>query len=437
MNIRLWNWRRLKNVFLAGLAVPAGLSLALLSQAVEAQPQPEKLPVAPSPQAGQGSLGDYRRLALQTQPALKAYSASAAAAEAKSDALDNMRLAAIVRWDLPTRRKQAEQGVAAAHAQLQKAEQDTLYAVTRTYLSVLYARGQVQIAETALDPKGATSLYYLKDTIQDIYKNRRRKDVKEWHVDNIDVLIQVTRGRREEAKQGIDRALAALREAIGLEADCPLAISPTAKLPSLNSAVTREQIVSLALTRRGEIVQADAGIEVTSLEIHAQKLILGRSGQTFGSGSDLHADPVPQGIANSEYRPGAISVEMPAQLVGSKAARVEQAEALQGRAASVADKTRHLITLQAEDAYYKWQEAVHQVVEFEKAVASAKKLADTIREKFTPTDETSASVNDLVDSRVRATQLQVLLNQARFNALLGLAALERVTAGGFMPGFEK
>jgi outer membrane protein TolC len=201
--------------------------------------------------------------------------------------------------------------------------------------------------------------------------------------------------------------------------------------------VTREQIVSLALSRRGEIVQADAGIEVTSLEIDAQKRLHGPRGQTFASGSDIHADAVPQGFSNGEYRPGAITVEMPGQLVGSKAARVEQAEALQGRATSVADKTRHLITLEAEDAFYKWQEAVRQVADFEKAAASAKKLADTIRDKFNPTDETSASVNDLVDSRVRATQLQVLLNQARFNALLGLAALERVTAGGFLPGFEK
>lgn len=442
MKMRLWNWRRMKTALLAGVGVPAGLSLALLGQAAEPLLQPEKVQVLPAvAEPVPAGLAGLRHLALEKQPALAAYRASAAATEAKSDALDRMHLAALIRRDLPVRRKQAEQGVLASQAQLRKAEHDTLYGVTRTYLSVLYARQQLAIAERALDENDAavSSLLYLKKVAQGIYKDRTRPDVKKWNVDQIDVLVQVTRGRREEASLGIQRALAALREAVGLEADCPLTVDLKAVLPVFNQPVTREQVVALALDRRGEIVQASAGIEVTSLEIDAQKRIRGRQGETFAIGSDLHAEAVPQGFSNGEYRPGAITIEMPAKMVGSKAARREQAEALQSRAVAVADKTRHLVTLEAEDAYYKWQEASRQAVEYEKAAVAAEKVADDIREGFNPNDKQSArpTLDDVIEWRVRATQLRVLANQARFNALLGLAALERVTAGGIDPGFDK
>src|SRR5205823_7842281 len=130
---------------LAGLLIPAGLSVIAAMPAAEPLAQPGKKPaiVVEEPPPGLAAL---RLLALEKQPALAAYRASAAAAEAKSEALDRLKLASLIRRDLPTRRHQAEQGVLAAHAQLNKAEYDTLYAVTRTYLSVVYAQQQLAIA---------------------------------------------------------------------------------------------------------------------------------------------------------------------------------------------------------------------------------------------------------------------------------------------------
>jgi outer membrane protein TolC len=447
MNLRLWNWERLRASLLAGLAAPVGLSLALMSQGSEPLGQPEKLPAivgvaAPEKPASPVSLAEYRRLALEKQPALAAYRASVAAAEAKCDALDHMRLAGLLRRDLPTRRKQAEQGVLATQAQLLKAESDTRYAVTRNYLTALYAQEQLKIATAALDksPDAVSSLYYLKAVLEKPYKGAEedlRKDVKKWHLDRLDVLIQVTQGRRAEAQQGVFRALAALREAIGLDLDCPLAVDLEAKLPTFDAVPPREQIVALALDRRGEILQSSAGIEVTTLEIDAQKRLHGLRGQTFASGSDLHSEPVPQGFANGDYRPGAITIEMPGQLIGHKSDRIEQVEALQGRAVAVADKTRHLVTLEAEDAYYKWEQAKQQAAAYEEAARNAVAAADEVLKKFNVKDEKSASVNDLIEARVRATQIQVLANEARYHVRAALAALERVTAGGFQPGFDK
>ena len=79
--------------------------------------------------------------------------------------------------------------------------------------------------------------------------------------------------------------------------------------------------------------------------------------QTFASVADVHVRPIPQGISNTEYRPGAIGLEMPATLVGKRAGP-GAAGGGSGRAAAVVDKTRNLITLEVEDGYLKWEDAV-------------------------------------------------------------------------------
>ena len=445
MKLARWTWRTIRTRLLTALIVPAGLSLGMGLHAAE----PLAKPIMAAP--ADAGLAAYRQMGLDLQPALRAYRASAAAAEAKSEALCRLHLVGLVRRDLPIRRQQAEQGVVASQAQLTKAEAATVYAVTRTYLSLSYARQQLAIADRALEQKKnaagkdespVTSLYYLRALADSIRENGTRPDVKQWNVDQIDSLILTTAGRRREAQFGVERARAALVEAIGLEADCSPAPDAPGVLPTLKVAVKKDEVVALALERRGEMKQAAAGLETTDLEIQAQKRSFGLRADTFASGSDLHADPVPQGIANGEYRPGGITVEMPGQLVGKRGDRIEQAEALQGRAAAVADKARHLITLEAADAYFKWAEASQQAESYQAAAEKALKVADFLSDSekgFKPGDAMGRkpTLDDLVEARVKAVQLQLLANQAKYNALLALAALERITAGGFNPGFDK
>src|SRR5215831_13920525 len=45
------------------------------------------------------------------------------------------------------------------------------------------------------------------------------------------------------------------------------------------------------------------------------------------------------------------------------------------------------------------------------------------------------TLDELIETRLRATQLRLLATGARFRALLALAALERIRAGGFCPRF--
>ena len=452
MNHSLCNLRRLGARLLAGLTAPALLAVAGAG-AVGQQPAPQPHTVIPAVQAPL-DLATYRSLALERQPSLAAYRASLAAAQAKVEGLDKLVLAGLVRRDLPTRRKQAELGIGAAQAQLTKAEWDTLYAVTRTYLTVLYARQQLRVADRALgkglnenSPDYPTSLLYLRELGSKIFKEQSRRDVKQWDVQHVESLYQTTEGRAEEARQGVERALAALREAVGVGPDCPLPL-PTGDLPNISPVVDKDLVVSLALERRGEILLSRIGSEVTCLEIDAQNALHGPSAQTFASGSDIHAQPVPQGIADGEYRPAAISIEMPANLVGRRADRVHQAQELHNRAVAVVDKTRNLLTLEAEDAFYHWREAAAKVVAYERAAKTAADAADRLTREFKPEMKPTAdkpdipylawlpTYNDLVEARLRATRQRLLANQARYDLLLALAALERITAGGFCPGFE-
>jgi outer membrane protein TolC len=411
------------------LALPPLLLYASLAWTSSGDGADKKDSSAPS--AGL-TLAACRQLALEEQPALKAYRASQAAAAAKARAVDDLRLAPLVAHDIPIRRKQSALGVQIAEARVVQAEQETIYAVTRNYLTVLYARQQEALVDRALE-----NLRDLKDTVKQIVDDGLRKDVTARDLDRINVLVLLAEGKQEEAKAGSLRALAALREAIGLETDVPLALADN-NVPYPQPEVKHDQVLELALSKRQELLQASLAAEVVCLEVKAQGKMHGPQGRTFAAAADLHADAVPQGSQNSEYRPGAVGVEMPTMLVGDKSARVEEAEALQARADAVVEKTRKLITLDAEDTFLRWQEWSRKASRFREAAEQAEKLSRNLRDDFKMAG-TKVRLDDVITSGILATQIRVEGNEAQFKFLLVLAALERVTGGGlqFDFGFGK
>src|SRR5262249_9718753 len=150
-------------------------------------------------------------------------------------------------------------------------------------------------------------------------------------------------------------------------------------LPALNPPVCREDMIALALAKRGEMTQAAVAAEITAYEVKAQKTQFLPTARTFASAGDIHARPVPQGISNSEYRPGALSLGRPPSRAGPGHSRVEQASALHARAQAVVDKTRDLIALETDNAYLRWLEASRQTAEFGEAADKAVKLARSLR----------------------------------------------------------
>jgi outer membrane protein TolC len=422
--------RRLVSRIVNQWALLCAIALGSATSAARGQPEALALPEqAPAARAMPLTLADCVGVGLAQQSALAAHRASLAAAEAQKQALDNMHLAAVISKELCIRRQQAAEGVTIAAAGLQQAEWDTTYAVTRNYFSVIYATKQEAVVTGLLK-----KLKKAQDKAALLVKGGDPDVV----VTNIDIdrlvaNIDLIKLRQIEAAQGVKRAGAALREAMGVGASYCLVLDG-ADLPPLQEKLCREELIALALARRGDMVQASTAQRVTELEVHAQdRHCLFPTKPTFASVADVHVRPIPQGISDGDYRPGAVGLEMPTTLVGKRADRVQRAHDLNSRAVAVVEKTQGLITLEVEDAYFKWEEAALKLGALAQTYQRALKVSDSVTSRF---EIGKISGEELIRSQTLADQSQAAYNEALYNHALALAALERSTAGGFVPSYR-
>ena len=384
------------------------------------------LPVAPTAPAGSGklSLAECQALALHGHPRLAAQHASLAAAEDGSRAVDSLRLAPIVAHEVPIRRKQASIGVGAATAALHQTEHDVVYAVTRTYFTVLFAREQEVLARGVVDRLTATY-----ETAQKMLKAGAR-DVSSADVNRTLSYLRLAETRRVQAAQGEKRALAALKEAVGQGPQSQIDVPP-ARLPEPKIRPNREHVVAEAIARRGELIQAHSFTDVVCLEIDAQGTSHMLKMETFAAGSDIHCRPIPPVIRTGEYRPGGIPPEMPTMLAGSRSERMKHASSLKDRAESAAEETRNLIVLETEDAFLRWEEATAGLPLAKESADTADTLANDLSKDLS--SGLKVKVEDVVNARVLASQARSQYNELRYRQILALADLERATGGGFCP----
>jgi outer membrane protein TolC len=358
------------------------------------------------------------------QPALAAARASLAAAESGKRGLDSLRFGALLSPDLPIRKEQSCLGITIAAAAVQQAEWETRYAVARTYWSVLYARSQLHVVDGVVEKLDSSA----KKAKGFVAVGDPNIKVTQVDVDSLYLNLTFARAKRCEAAAGVEKATAALREAIGLCATDPL-IVPDEPLPSLVESFDKAILVQWALCKRGEMAQAAAAAQVAELEICAQQRLFCRPvTNTFAAGADLHAKQIPQGRANGEFVPGAIGLEMPTTFAGHRPERTERAADFATRAQAVVEKTRNLITLEVDAAYLKWEEAACKARLLADAPATAAKTAKTVQGRF---DQGATSGEDLIKARTQEDYAQAQYNEALFIHAVALATIERVTAGGY------
>jgi outer membrane protein TolC len=403
----------------------AGFSIA----ADEPPAAPPAPPAATAPAASPGStLSELIALALENQPNVKAARASLASAETQLAGVESLRFTAgLVQHDLDIRKKQACLGVTIAQAGLQRAEQETVYAVSRTYLTVQYARAQKKVASEVSD-----NLKFYQERVAEIVKKGESRDLTTNSVDKITVYLRLAENKRAEAEHGIDRAVAALREAVGLCGNVPLTIADV-PLPQPTGNPKKEEIIQLAIMHRPELIQVVTAAEVFHLEPAAQaRFPLPGQVPTLAAGGDIHSQPVPPTVIDGEYRPGGLLPEMPVSLGGPRWARVQRACDLATRADAVAEKTHNLIVLEAEDTFLKWNEARAKVAQSKDGVEAGNRLATNTRADFR--GEQKVKLDEVLTNEVLAGQAQGALNEALFQQALGFVNLERVTGGGFCAG---
>jgi outer membrane protein TolC len=422
---------RMQSFWRVALAGIAAWGVAVVSHAQQAQPADDlnELNNAINPcrvdrNLPRKTLQECTAIALQQQPALQAIRASLQQAEIGLESLRKVgRVGTLLVPDLKVRREQAERGVAVLYAELGQAEVDARYRVARLYFSAVCAEILYCLAK-----EGAEVLEDNAKNIEATLNDVPPRDFPftTYSVNRLKTLAATLAAKREEARLGYYLALAALREACGVGPDCLFAPADT-NLPYVRVTLTREEIVTQALARRGELFMAMLGAEVVHLEAQAQDSVRFRpSFRTFASGSDIHSRALPVEQRGKDYAPGAIGLEMPVLLAGSRATRVGRALALGERADAVVAKTRNLITLDAEAAFYLWQEANSKLDEL-------LKVRDQVR-AIRKIDDFKGDIEAIISIGL-AAQAEATLTQALLDHTLALINIERATAGGIATGF--
>jgi outer membrane protein TolC len=392
-----------------------------------------------APKAQAATLHAYRQIALENQPTIAATRAALKAALDRVQALDCLRVPSCLARDLPIRRKQAPLGVTIAQAGIAQAEAETLHGVTAGYLAALYANQQLRLTN---DPKEGIRhrLQDLQKTVNDFVAQKQRRDVTlREHRNLVKSFLETLDGRVLEAEQGKLRALAAMREAMGVAPDCVVAVPdgdlpcPSVEPPTLN------ELIALAVARRGEVIQAAVFAQVVCLEIDAQASTGKATMRTFASSSDIHAKPVPTGdLGGLNFRPSIVGPDMPAFLNGSRDARVQQARDYHERALANAVKARNLVALEVEDLYRRWLDKAQKAKHLETAYREALTFSERLMKLYTTNQEKGdyPNADQMINAGLMATRLQLEWREAHFQALLALAALERATSGGFAVDFD-
>jgi hypothetical protein len=373
-------------------------------------------------------LGECLAIAMERQPRLKAARSSLEASQLGKESLNTVgRLAERLSPDVPVRRQQADRGVAVAQAVLEQVHNESVYDVIRSYWTYVYARQQERTGSDVV-----VQLVVFRGILEDIIKSGVPGKLNQFTLYTMRDTIAEVRILREEAVTGQKRALGALREAMGVDPAFVFHPKDT-ELPILEGAVSRDQVVEAAITRRPELAQAAAGVDAFRLEICAQGMIRFRkSVPTLASGSDLHSRQVPMPVRNGEYRPGALAPEMPPNLVGRTESRVARATELSHRQDNVYELTLALVRLEAEDAFTAWEGATAKVRE-------AKARYDNARQFVTQAREVAGTVRQdpqlVITSEAQAGRAQAEYLKAVFEHVKALATLERVTAGAVKPAF--
>jgi hypothetical protein len=214
-----------------------------------------------------------------------------------------------------------------------------------------------------------------------------------------------------------------------IDAEFDLAREP---LPVIEAELDKNILIQHALTRRGEIILAGIASEVGRLEVFAQWSTKFRvRTQTYASTSDIHHQLIPQGSKEGEYRPDALAPEMPHHLIGNRENRTARAKALADRADSLLAKTRNLVALEATSAFVQWETATASA----KLAAEETRVTKEIFKRIKPVAGDAANYqSETIEKVIRAqaayTEARARYNEARFQQIVNLASLERITGGG-------
>ncbi len=367
--------------------------------------------------------------ALARQPNIKASMATLRATEIGGRSLTNLsRVAQLLTPDLCFRQQQAARGLTTAQADVLRVQYETIYDVTRQYYTFVYARQQEATATDIIDQM---EVFY--DIANELVKEGAQPDLNQFSLFRMEDAIAEVKKPRITSRNGQLQALAALKEAMGVEQAYSFVPRDT-ELPLMGGQLTQDQVKSFALSRRPELTLAAAGVDVFRLEVCAQAAVPRRMRvPTLASGTDLHSRYVPGPVRNGEYRPGALAPEMPTNLIGSREDRVARALEFSNRQETVLEKTQNLVELEATNSFLIWQSMLERFDLAKTRYDSAQKMVKLSRDNA----PSIRKYDQLILNEALAAKSQAEYLEAAFENIKALATLQRVTTGGIVPNFPQ
>ena len=323
------------------------------------------------------------------------------------------------------RHEQARLGARAAALDEQKARQETIFNVTRSYWGVVLAQAMIEVA----DESGAEA-FAVEEVANHLVK------VGNAHVNTPDVMRARTLRRLiENERIGASRlqqtAGAALRQAMGLPLDTPFELGDQS-LDVAPQPIAVQQVLAEAYMRRPEVAKTHIGEQIALLERKLAQAEYAPDIAAFASYVNLAGD---QGIldpGNPNLYSGGISVDVPIFQGGRRVAKRRQAQEQVAEARHTTDLVMQLIALEVQQAVLEYEEATAKLANGASAVKEAQTALEAYWSQYkgdlVRQDQMPGLFKDILETRLLLTRAQIEYNQALFGVHLALAKIHLAAA---------
>ena len=395
------------------------------STLIEETKPPESAPKKPQA-LPKLTLRECLAIAMEKQPKLAVLKASIGSANASYLAIENTHLLRLSP-DHKYRLGQACIGKQAAETELEQAIHDVTHAVVWTYYLVVYARDQQKATEEAR----RLAEFYLDPVQKTVEHKGGDREINVVVLRHLRARVAEAARLELKAESGFERAKAALREAMGVDSNYFFDVADQTLPDFANFDIKRDDVIGHAQTRRGEVILASLFSEASRLEAYAQWSILFRLRvETFASGGDIHSRHIPPGSKEGDYRPDAIGPEMPVQMIGGHGIRSQKAWELAARSDAVLQKTKNLVTLEADTAWCDYHYAGLSMAKAKIQLQESKENLKDLKEAAGMVIDNRSKLEQVLMAQEETTKAQAALNEAIYQRISALANIERITAGG-------
>jgi outer membrane protein TolC len=323
------------------------------------------------------------------------------------------------------RNQQAGLGVQAAGAQVVQSRQQTAFEVSRAYYGILLARELVRVIDDTAGRYRAVERL-VNSLLEEGDENVTTADLARFRALRVSAESQ-----KVEFQRAVDLARAALRQAMGLDPQAPVAPADE-RLEFRPVALELPALTAQALSRRPELIQAEIGVKNAVLEEKLAAAAFCPNVGLYGSFNTLSGQRTfPNPHEGEEWAAG-ISAEVPLFTGCRRLAERRKAGYQIQQAQETLQSARSLVTLEVEKVYLQYTEMAERVPLAEAAVRGARAALKAYDDQYVgglvAEKDYPKYFENVVTTRLLLTLAEVQYYQQLYAYNLALAAIRRVTA---------